>query len=264
MSNKNLKSVKQLLIVALVLFGFFVFFTDSDENYVEEETVYENNPSVSRELGGYSDEPNIWPPAVENSVNFQMDSEKVADTYLIILDGSGSMNEYADTQIKMKAAKRALAEFAMQLDPSVNLGMYVFMNGTRMVLPIEKNNKHKFVEALDSINASGGTPLVESMKLSYDILTKQAQKQGGYGRYFMIVVTDGASGDGDPSEIARQIAFNSVIEQHVIGFSIDDHSLNINGVTEYVTADSAQELIDALSRVAQAEVNTFQDEEQFE
>ena len=192
-----------------------------------------------------------------------MESDPVISNYYVIFDASGSMGgSVTQSQTKMEAAKSALASFASNLPAEANLGLLTF-DPVRELIPLSRGNRSAFMNAVAKVFPRGRTPLRESIFRGYQVLTEQAQRQSGYGRYILVIVTDGESSDGDPAPLAREIVGGSLIEIQTIGFGVANHSLNVNGVTGYVTANSPQSLIDALNSVIASETESFVDPSSF-
>lgn len=203
-----------------------------------------------------------WPPVMEGQLE-GMEAQPTLTNYYVIFDASGSMNEFVvQNQTKIEAGKSALVTFAQSVPEEANLGLLSF-EPVAELLPLGRGNREQFVGAVGDITAKGRTPLVESLFLGYKVLTKQAARQSGYGRYILVVVTDGASSDGNPGGIAREIVGKTPIEIQTIGFGVTDHALNLPGITQYVTARSPQALINALNQVIASEADTFVDPVEF-
>jgi len=165
-------------------------------------------------------------------------------------------------KIKMQAAKEALIRFCDNLPEDANLGLSTF-SPLKELVPLGTNNHAAFKEAIMRVEARGGTPLIQSILGGYEALTAQARTQSGYGRYILLVVTDGDSSDGNPASIAAQVVRNSAIEVQTIGFGVANHALNIRGVTDYYSADSVESLISALDKVIASETESFVDPTEF-
>lgn len=202
-------------------------------------------------------EAKTWPPTSRDK-NLRIVENVLAENYYIVLDGSGSMAKAVTNsrQRRMDAAKEAVRKFVNSLPDDVNLGLLSFQPARELVA-IGPKNKSDVIQYVNRLTPSGKTPLNRAIKTGYEALVKQAQKQSGYGTYKLVVVTDGRSTDQDPASLARKIVEDSPIEVHVIGFAVDNHSLKIPGVTQFVTANSTEDLIKALSEVTKSESEAF-------
>ncbi len=173
--------------------------------------------------------------------------------FLIVLDGSGSMSESRNSGnlTKIVAAKQAIAAFATKLKPDDNLGLCAFDSRgvtERAHLSLDRG---AFNTALQAVRSDSNTPLGTAVKLGYSLLQKQAQRQLGYGEYYLVVVTDGEADKGnDPRDIVNEITSRSPVVISTIGFGIiKGHSLNRPGLTLYHNATDLEQLNQGLESV---------------
>ncbi len=220
----------------------------------------QNIPDADKEVGVSC----VWPPPVEE----QQDNILPADqwtrkNYVMIFDGSGSMKEQrcSGDQIKSQVAKDAVAEWARSISEDAHLGLIAFdKSGLSVRLQLDEGGQQEFVHKVQAVTPGSGTPLTESVKKAYEILTDQARKQLGYGEYHMVIVTDGAA--NKPKNLTRAVSAvlqRSPIIISTIGFCIaDTHSLNQPGRTVYKAADNPTALRQGLQEVL-AESESFDD-----
>lgn len=198
-------------------------------------------------------------PAPEDSKNpvSGKGSVSLRKNFYFVFDGSGSMKDAPSTSSgadqsfssKILGAKWAVSEFLKKVPEDVNLGLFVFdANGVREVLPLAPNNRAKFLQQVQKIQAKGGTPLGGAISKGSDALEKQYSKQLGYGEYRLIVITDGESTDSLNTGVAKAAKYRIPI--YTIGFDMDrDHALRKHSIT-YRSADSAKQLEQALEQAA--------------
>ena len=192
--------------------------------------------------------------------------------FYFIFDGSGSMRDPLSSDCsgdktfdrKLEGAKWAVAEFLKKVPEDVNLGLYVFDENHRSrsqseVVPLGPGNLAAFLQAINEIEAGGGTPLAYAIRCGTEILARQREKQLGYGEFRLIVVTDGLA---DEIPIAAEYATKNAIPIYAIGLCIqEDHPLRQYAVS-YRAADNFQDLAKALeATVAETE---FYDAKTFE
>lgn len=208
-----------------------------------------------------------WPRAAGDA-KVELASDLTQRNYYVILDGSGSMSDRgcSGSANKISAAKTALAEFAKAVPSGAKLGLLVFdALGTSERVPLGVGNRDRFREVVQSVNASGGTPLRSAIALGLDKLEEQARRQLGYGEYNLVVVTDGeASGTEDPRAVVKDILARSPVTIHTIGFCIgENHSLNQPGRTLYKAAQNPEQLRagleDVLAESASFDASAFQE-----
>jgi len=196
----------------------------------------------------------IWPGEPEGELNVVDDV--LVNNYMVVYDGSGSMGD-ADSSCGVTNSKHsegvsALNAFANAVPATANLGLYVFdSKGISLRVPLSSNNRAEFTDAVKSVSVGGGTPLRSAVYDGYKELTKQGQSQFGYGRYILVIVTDGAASSGqDPTKVVNEIVNYTPVEVHTVGFCLsENHSLNQPGRTFYSPANSPKELIDGLQAV---------------
>jgi Ca-activated chloride channel family protein len=86
--------------------------------------------------------------------------------------------------------------------------------------------------------------------LGYSLLQKQAQRQLGYGEYYLVVVTDGEADRETTPVIVNKIVSESPVIISTIGFCIGEgHSLNRPGLTMYHDATNLEQLNQGLESV---------------
>lgn len=213
-----------------------------------------------------------WPgPAADPDATIVPAKDVTASNYVLVLDYSGSMDEYAGHQRKIEVLYDVVPRWIRNLDEDANLGVLAFYRprGQEMdvyeLLPLGKTGREQVIERIRSIRAGGNTPLGLALAAALKRLEDQARRQSGYGLYKIVLVTDGVNTMGpDPSGVVDAIVNDPAdpVEVHTIGFDIGlNHALNRPGETFYVSAGNATELFNALNQV-QAEVD-FADTETF-
>jgi hypothetical protein len=175
-------------------------------------------------------------------------SVSTARNFYFVFDGSGSMLERPENDSKfsskIEGAKWAVREFAEYLPDDANIGLLVFSNsGTREVVSLGPEAKAAFLQAIENVQAGGGTPLQESIHTGVDALVEQYKKQLGYGEFRLVIVTDGlANGLDEAAAYATQYD----IPMYTIGLCVgEDHPLRRLSVS-YRAADTMEDLRDAL------------------
>lgn len=184
---------------------------------------------------------------------------------IILLDASSSMLLQADGQLKMDTAKSAVKGFAATIGSESDVSLYVYghagtQNKSDKVLscgtideeyPLNKYKEKEFEQAVDSVKASGWTPLAGAIKQARLDHEKTEEDLTLY------IVSDGAETcDGNPVEEAKAFAELSK-ERHVnvIGFQVDQEAESqLKQVAEagngtYLAADSLEEMTDGISKM---------------
>lgn len=206
----------------------------------------------------------IWP--FIKDVPSEQD-EGVADNlltknYLLIFDGSGSMNEVecSGGKKKIDVAKESVVKWAKIVPENANLGLVAFHNNGWIFRPLIAGQKQDFIRKIHAVTAGDKTPLSDAFQYAFKDLTRQARRQLGYGEYTIVVVTDGIANNEKRLKIlVDSILRNSSINIDSIGFCIgENHSLNQPGRTIYKAANNPAELQYGLEEVL-AESETFDD-----
>jgi hypothetical protein len=269
MAGPKAKSLRSVVVVILIggIWAYFALFGEEPPPPQQQartppattapRTAPKQAPP-SLDLGAISTalESGIWPPAAGED---QVLGEVLVDNYLIILDKSGSMekSQCSGNTDKFTVARQAVQFFVDGLPAEAGVGLILFSSSVDLAVPLGGGNREAFRTAIRRARTGGKTALRASLVHGWEVLTRQAQAQSGYGTYRMIVITDGASSDGNPADLAKSIVAGSSIALSVIGFCLDGgHSLDVAGYTSYTTANNPEELARSLKAV-RAEVTAF-------
>ncbi len=186
--------------------------------------------------------------------------EVYVDNVVIVLDASGSMNDrMSGTSIrKIEAAKSAIKEVVKNTPPTTQIGLLVFGEYRRWEYPLGPRDDEKLFRAIDSVSATGGTPLGEFIKKGADRLLKARKDQFGYGSYRLLVVTDGEASDQNMVQRYTPDVISRGITVDVIGVDMQqDHTL-AKTVHSYRRANDPASLSQAIREVF-AEVGSASD-----
>lgn len=202
-----------------------------------------------------------WPKPVKDAPPLVEEDRMLARNYYLVLDGSGSMeqSECSDGKTKAKAAIAALKSFAKKVPQDANVGLLIFdQKGIKERLPLSEMDSKAFVDALQSLEVGGGTPLKSAIQKGLSALEHQARAQLGYGEYHLVVVTDGEANAGEePDGMVVELATKTPVILQTIGFCIgDSHALNRKGVSLYQSANNPEQLVSGLETVL-AESESF-------
>lgn len=187
--------------------------------------------------------------------------------FYFIMDGSGSMRERTTQDCggtkkfpdKISGARWAIKIFLDFVPRDVNIGLFIFdRDGRREVVPLGQGNRQQFLNAVENIDAGGGTPLARAIRFGTDRLVNQYRKQLGYGEFRIVVVTDGIA-DGIPD--AALYAAKYGIPIYAIGLCVKPgHPLRHYSVS-YRAADNfsdlSQSLQDTLAELPSFDVTEF-------
>lgn len=249
-------------VLALALLAIPACKKAPDQQSVNREMQQATPGHQSRTLGQIAEnptkqpEPLKWPGEITNLEEvFQDDENMYARSFLVVFDVSGSMRGN-----KLEDGKTALKRFVEHLKSSDYIGLVPFSSENHVALSLGRSDKvnQDFLSQVEQLRADGGTELVRAMKTAYTELTRQGQRQLGYGEYTMVIVTDGRSAN-NPLPYVRFLIEETPIQVYTIGFHIgSDHALNLHGQTNYVEANNLDELTEGLKGALAESVDMFQ------
>ena len=205
-----------------------------------------------------------WPFITDSQEETELADNFTAQNYILIFDGSGSMDdsECSDGRRKIDVAKEAVTEWSKTVPEDANLGLVAFHRNEWTHLKLGAGQRQDFTNAIYRLEHGGSTPLSKAFELAYKACTNQGQSQLGYGEYTIVVVTDGiANNTKQLSEHVNFILEKTPINIYSIGFCIgSNHSLNQPGRTVYKSANNPAELQQGLQEVL-AESESFDESE---
>ena len=186
------------------------------------------------------------------------------ENIVVLLDASGSMNEpFSVTKqdnesiTKIRVAKEALETVLTQLTEDVNIGLLVFSvaHSDPWLYPLGMKDEVRFLSALASVEAGGGTPLAQYMKSGADTLLAQRERQFNYGSYRLLIITDGQAKSAELVNTYTSAIKDRQIRIDVIGVDMEEEHTLATVVDSYRRADNPEQLVEAVAKVL-AETST--------
>jgi hypothetical protein len=175
-----------------------------------------------------------------------------AQHVVVVLDDSGSMATAMRSNwrvTRMEAAKQALRVVLDEVPEDAQVGVVTLNSGQgrdSWIIPLGPVDKRQLNQSIERIQAQGGTPLGEYLKVGADALLDLRARQH-YGTYRLVVVTDGEA--NDPEYVERylpEILARGIIVD-VIGVDMPrSHSLATQ-VHTYRRADDPESVTQAIS-----------------
>ncbi len=119
---------------------------------------------------------------------YEKDKEQPSMSMVLVIDKSGSMGG-----VKIELARRAAKAAVELLGPRDRIGVVAFDGSPFKVCPMTpRAGSSDAINAIDRINAGGGTNLYPAMKMAYDMLRMESSKIK-----HLIILSDGQSQPGD-------------------------------------------------------------------
>lgn len=268
-----MKGFKWLLFIAIAIAIFYYVGGEEEKKTITQAPTSQTQQTAGVETKALTPGPTslqyymadhmlpTWPQTSQGSDTGTLSDVLTRKNYVLILDGSGSMNNKgcSGNRTKNEVAKETVMEWAGLVPEDANLGLVVFdRNGFSIRLPLGTKNRAQFRAEVGKVVAHDKTPLTLALETAYQMLTEQGSRQLGYGDYTVVIVTDGIANDINALERSvDKVLTTSPILIHTIGFCIaDNHSLNRKGRTIYKAAGNQAELRQGLQDVL-AESESF-------
>lgn len=144
--------------------------------------------------------------------------ESSHDALVVIFDGSGSMDEImsGSRDRRIDVAKRALKQVLKEVPDSTHVGILAFGRHGGWIYPIGPVRIKEMNAAIDQVQPGGQTPLGEFIAKGANALLDERKQQYNYGRYRLLVLTDGDASDEAlmlqvaPTVVRRQIRMDVI------------------------------------------------------
>ncbi len=180
---------------------------------------------------------------------------------IIVLDASGSMWGQVDGEPKISIARQALTDLLATLPPEQELGLVAYghrrkgdCSDIQTLVEPGAGTRDAIRDAVKDINPKGKTPLSAAVIAAAEVLKYEEE------RATVILLSDGIETcDLDPCAVGSDLEAKGVdFTAHVIGFDVaadaDREQLRClaeNTGGQFLSADNADELVDALETVSQ-------------
>ncbi len=196
------------------------------------------------------------------------------ENILIILDLSRSMNEYINKhETKMDVARDSVKEVIQALSDDIKIGLRVYghksgflgMNQcsqSKLVVPVEQNNKKNILDQIDKLDPSGVTPIEYSLRKALgDLKNVEGPKR-------IILITDGLETcGGNPCSFAGDIASKHPdIKVDVISFGRNVKNVSLDSQLQCISlktsgrfsrADTQAELVKSINSSVQVDKSIY-------
>lgn len=195
---------------------------------------------------------------------------EISPRVLIVLDASGSMWGQVHGRPKIEIAREVIRDFIGSLPANVELGLVAYghrhkgdCQDIELLAPVGKLDRQGLIQTVNELQPKGKTPLTAAVEFAAENLRYTEQKAS------VILVTDGEETcDRDPCEAAAKLESLGVdFTAHVIAFDLTDkaaRSVECLAKTtggQFLKADDAASLADALTLAMEAETKPLAEEE---
>ncbi len=233
-----MKNIGIFIALALTIFAVAVW-DDINQGFQDSPP-----PQITADLTPQWDVVVAWPGVEADAAS--ADPEPQRTTTVLVFDDSGSMSA------RIEAAKTAAYDFASKLPDTTHFGA-IGLNSGVLVEPMPVKDALPLLQAsLVNLFADGGTPLTSAMRAAHEMLRMEAANQRGFGKYQILVTTDGEADDSRAlTDEVVAILRNSPVSIATIGIGIGaGHPLNLGGETRYVAIADVADLASALEEVS--------------
>ncbi len=144
------------------------------------------------------------------------DGIEMPGNYSFILDKSGSMAGY----YRIEMLKKSLIALVNKLNPGDYVSVYAFDDKMELIFPHQKlgSKKQELIQAIEKIEAGGGTDMLEAMKAGYEaVMSRYSEKQNNR----VILLSDGYDSNQPEVLEAAQKPFNDKISCTSVGVGED-------------------------------------------
>lgn len=170
--------------------------------------------------------------------------EQSGTVITIIFDDSGSMQGSKITQ-----AKAAFRQWIASVPASHRLGLIALNAGP--LVPLGRDNRPALLKAVEKIQASGGTPLVTTIRAALGEVDRRRGIVGPYERQILLVFTDGEDTTSEGVQgVQRELARASAMGIETVGIGYHGEGDYMRAAaTRYYDAKNLPELQQSLSKV---------------
>lgn len=185
-----------------------------------------------------------WPLGID-ATGDEPDPDR--DAWALIIDDSKSMGRM------IVDAKKALTDALAEMEPSSRVALLAINRGELAEMQSVAELRRRVDDILISVTSDGGsTPLAEIVRDARAALEKEGARQQGYGRYRMLIITDGRADNAQAlMEAVEDIVSKTPIEIVTIGIGNigSGHSLNLPQYTTYRAIDGTEGLSSLLVEI---------------
>jgi Ca-activated chloride channel homolog len=157
---------------------------------------------------------------------------------VFLCDVSGSM-----VGPRLEGVREALIQGADFISPEHSIGLVVFSDRVRTLLPIRRfniNQKASFVAAAEDLTAGGNTAMYDGVAVALSLLAKAKEADPGI-KPVLFVLTDGETNNGLYFDDMQAIIKGLRVPIYTIGYEADfDELKRVSGLVEAATINAGE------------------------
>jgi Ca-activated chloride channel homolog len=157
---------------------------------------------------------------------------------VFLCDVSGSM-----VGPRLEGVREALIQGADFISPENSIGLVVFSDRVRTLLPVKRfniNQKASFVAAAEDLTASGNTAMYDGIAVALSLLAKAKEADPGI-KPVLFVLTDGETNNGLYFDDMQAIIKGLQVPIYTIGYEADfDELKRVSGLVEAATINAGE------------------------
>ena len=153
--------------------------------------------------------------AVAQPVHRQTTRTKAAGKIMMLIDVSLSMEADDVTPNRLEAAKHAAETFVDEVDPDVEVGLISFSGTVSTDVP-PTLDRTQLKRAISALQLGEGTAIGDA--IAAGVQTLQAGQPGDVSPGALVVLSDGETTRGRPTDVGAQIAADAKVPVYTIAF----------------------------------------------
>jgi len=172
-------------------------------------------------------------------------------TIILAIDTSLSMEADDVAPTRIEAAKAAASSFIDILPPKINVGLVAFNGNATLKVP-PTTDRARLKTGIQSLQLGERTAIGEAIFASLDALNQvPPDQEGTKPPARILVMSDGATTDGRPNEVAAKAAVDAGVPVSTIAFGTDDGKIQVPGESRTVAVRVDREALKDIADTTQ-------------
>ncbi|MFN8039707.1 MAG: VWA domain-containing protein [Acidimicrobiales bacterium] len=172
-------------------------------------------------------------------------------TIILAIDTSLSMEADDVAPTRIEAAKAAASSFLDILPPKINVGLVAFNGNATLKVP-PTTDRARLKTGIQNLQLGERTAIGEAIFASLDALNQvPPDQEGTKPPARILVMSDGATTDGRPNEVASKAAVDAGVPVSTIAFGTDDGRIQVPGESRTVSVRVDREALKDIADTTQ-------------